>query len=69
MRARRDLTEKHLRMSDLNDPNVIYGGDIHLELIEKFKSLGSLIINNLTLGGDKVVLVSNSFLLSCFKHS
>ena len=40
------------------DPNVIYGGDIHYELFQDFKSLGSLIINNLTLGGDKVVLVS-----------
>lgn len=46
-------------MSDLKDPNVIYGGDIQVDitLMGDCKSLGSLIMRNLSLGGDKVVVV------------
>ena len=56
-------------MSDLEDPNIIYGEEIHHELIQDFKSLGSLIINNLTLGGDKVVLVSKCIFFQIYSFN
>lgn len=45
-------------MTDLEDPNVIYGGDIPVHFSGGCRSLGGLIVKNLTLGGEKVVLVS-----------
>lgn len=41
------------------DPNVIYGGDIEVDLtlMGDCKSLGALLMRNLTMGGDKVVVV------------
>ena len=41
------------------DPNILFGGEISDDFTGGYKSLGGLIIENLTKGRDNVAFVSN----------
>jgi hypothetical protein len=47
-------------MSDLSDPNVLYGGDIDEseDSFASYPSLGSLIVSDLKIGENKTSFVS-----------
>ena len=45
-------------MSDLEDPNILYGGELPEDFTGGFKSLGSLIYSECGLGKDNVAFVS-----------
>lgn len=45
-------------MSELEDPNILYGGDIPDDFTGGFKSLGALIYSECGKGKDNVAFVS-----------
>lgn len=58
-------------MSELSDPNVIYGGDIDEseDSIKNYTSIGAQIVSDLGLGGDKTAFVRNVYhSIACVKY-